>query len=71
MNMTSKRFAEVMKAQQTMNAQKASLKTEKPIEKRAKKENLLSVADRLANEEIMKSVNHKLNYLRNPKVNSF
>jgi hypothetical protein len=69
--MTSQRFKEVMKAQQTMNAQKASLKTEKPIEKRVKKENLLSVADRLANEEIMKSVNHKLNYLRNPKVNTF
>jgi len=71
---TLNRFRETMKAQETLKLSRQQKEVEegrvKPPKKIFPKRNdLLNAEQKFENEEILKSINHKLNYLRNPRGN--
>jgi len=65
---TLHRFAETRKVQESMRSEGETSKT--PVDKAVKsRKEVISIAEKLEHEAVLKSVNHKLNYLRNPKGN--
>ena len=69
---TKNRYTEILalgkSAKLAKSLQKDKTKTgTSPL--RARKKETINIQEKLANEEILKSIRHKLNYLRNPKGN--
>ncbi len=62
----TKRFSETLKAQAIQKATYLKLNP-KPERITFEHKELMKAEDRILNEEVIKSMNHKLNYLRNPK----
>lgn len=64
------RFAETISSQTLVKTQRRELEMSASADQKKapkRKKNVLSAPERLANEEVLKSINHKLNYLRNPR----
>lgn len=64
----SERFAQTLESYEVEKTKRREVMGSSSVDiKKKKKKIVLSAKERIANEEVLKGINHKLNYLRNPR----